>query len=153
MFWFEAAKREGLHFLLPSDGVMWKAVAPFTPDEVEQMNAYQNAGYVHELTCGECGNILRPTTAGLVCNNPGHPLGVPIVQEWVWLGIVTGEAVDGARGLVERMAKAAEPGAGPGLTAPIPDCQCTGWAVADWAAMEAGNGHNPGCDHYEKAVK
>lgn len=37
--------------------------APFTPEQVESLNAYQHAGIFHEFTCGgkhEAGVVLGP---------------------------------------------------------------------------------------------
>ena len=55
--------------------------APWTPEQVEQLNKWQNAGYVHPFTCGspshieECKRRKEPdndgalvaTTAGWEC--------------------------------------------------------------------------------------
>jgi hypothetical protein len=56
-----------------------KLYAPFSAEDIKNLEAYQSKGYVHPLTCGNCSDVnLTPTTDGLVCpNNCGW------LQTWV----------------------------------------------------------------------
>ena len=47
--------------------------APFTPEEVANLQAYQNAGIFHPFTCGneKCRADLVPTTNGWICPRDG----------------------------------------------------------------------------------
>lgn len=50
---------------------MRRVDAPFTPDQVESLNAYQVAGVFHEFTCGgdhDESAMLLATTDGWVCS-------------------------------------------------------------------------------------
>jgi hypothetical protein len=60
--------------------------APFTPEQIEALNAWQRNGQVHPYTCGnaQCraehhhvdGSVLVATTTGWVCEHCGY------TQEW-----------------------------------------------------------------------
>ena len=54
------------------------AKSPWTPEEVEKLNIYQNSGVFHPYTCGNhtCRNILRATENGWVCDICGY------TQDW-----------------------------------------------------------------------
>ena len=48
--------------------------APFTPDQVESINGFQQAGWMHPFTCdsgdcrrGESGGVLVATEEGMHC--------------------------------------------------------------------------------------
>jgi hypothetical protein len=41
--------------------------APFTQEQVESLNAYQEAGVFHAFTCGSCGATLVATEQGWKC--------------------------------------------------------------------------------------
>jgi len=54
---------------MPNDTVE----APFTPEQIEGLTAWQTAGYVHEMTCGSC-TARKPLVAcvhGMFCLNCG----------------------------------------------------------------------------------
>ena len=40
---------------------------PWTPEQVDSLNAYQRAGIFHTYTCGTCRNDLIATTDGWRC--------------------------------------------------------------------------------------
>ncbi len=50
--------------------------APFTPDQVKALEAYQANSLFHPYTCW-CGEKLEPHKAGLYC-----PLEKKVVQTW-----------------------------------------------------------------------
>ena len=47
-----------------------KIVAPWTPAEVDALNAYQQSGRFHPYTCRECPASLTATPDGWVCMDP-----------------------------------------------------------------------------------
>lgn len=53
--------------------------APWTPEQVDALNAYQQLGYVHEFTCGndhEADDMLMATADGWHCPSCGYK------QDW-----------------------------------------------------------------------
>ena len=58
---------------------MNKTDAPWTDDQVDSLNAYQNAGYVHPFTYGEGEEKvdLIATRDGWIAKKGGH-----VVQTW-----------------------------------------------------------------------
>lgn len=46
-------------------------VAPWTEDQVRELNRYQQAGFMHPFTCGgdECREVLVATENGWKCPN------------------------------------------------------------------------------------
>ena len=56
--------------------------APFTPEQVESLNGFQQSGYWHPFTCGgkvdgkDCRSILRATENGWVCDHCSY------TQDW-----------------------------------------------------------------------
>ena len=54
--------------------------APFTPEQVANLNAYQSRGDMHPFTCGKCRANLRATEAGWVCDAPG----CDYTQDWAF---------------------------------------------------------------------
>ncbi len=52
--------------------------APFSPDQVEALNAYQKLGYVHPYTCGRCLAKLVAKADGWHCTAPG----CTYTQQW-----------------------------------------------------------------------
>lgn len=59
--------------------------APFTPEQVESLNAYQRSGRFHEFTCA-CGHIaLIARPEGWICPNYcGY------TQDWAWSWMADG---------------------------------------------------------------
>ena len=77
---------------------IWKIKAPFTPEQVINLNAYQKQGHFHPFTCGsakrcvekvthhshkgdivwEVSTTLVATEAGWVCPNCDY------TQDWAW---------------------------------------------------------------------
>lgn len=55
-----------------------KLYVPWTKEHVKKLQEYQNAGYVHEYTCGgaHCREPLVPGTDGWACDRCGY------VQNW-----------------------------------------------------------------------
>lgn len=52
--------------------------APWTPAQVDALNAYQALGYVHPFTCAMCnGRVMRATEFGWVC-----PVNCGYAQNW-----------------------------------------------------------------------
>lgn len=57
-----------------------KIYAPWTPEQVANLNEWQEAGYVHPFTCGNddlhdydsfmANKVLKATEQGWVCPNP-----------------------------------------------------------------------------------
>jgi hypothetical protein len=45
--------------------------APFTPEQVEALNAWQELGFVHPFTCGTCSNDLVAREEGWYCPTDG----------------------------------------------------------------------------------
>lgn len=43
--------------------------APFTPEIIKRFDAYQNAGYVHPYTCGNCPSNLKMDSTKIYCPN------------------------------------------------------------------------------------
>lgn len=41
--------------------------SPFTSDQIISLEGYQECGYYHPFTCGDCGSGLKPTRSGWVC--------------------------------------------------------------------------------------
>jgi hypothetical protein len=77
--------------------------APFTPEQVEALNRYQQGGWMHPFTCGRCRDRLGggpyqrslvATEAGWVCETCdytqdwAHPFMVEGPPEW-WLKLTT----------------------------------------------------------------
>ena len=57
-----------------------KIVAPWSPDQVEALNNYQQRGRMHPFTCACNGSlILTATPAGWVC-----PVSCGYTQDWAW---------------------------------------------------------------------
>lgn len=56
---------------------MTKRLAPFDPEEVRSLNAYQGSGVMHEFTCPQ-RSPLRATTEGWVCDCCDY------TQFWAW---------------------------------------------------------------------
>lgn len=59
--------------------------APFSVQDVEILNNYQNSGMVHPFTCGKRDDhvgddVLIATTNGWVCPHPG----CDYTQNWAW---------------------------------------------------------------------
>ena len=52
-----------------------KIEAPWTPEQVAGLNAYQDCGWVHPFTCAEdtCRSVLHAIEAGWVCMDPTCP--------------------------------------------------------------------------------
>ena len=50
--------------------------APFTPQQVEALNKYQNCGIWHPFTCGNCRNVLTATEKGWICSQCDY------TQDW-----------------------------------------------------------------------
>ena len=59
---------------------MEKINAPFTKDQVEELNKHQNNYMFHPYTCGGCepSRVLHVTIDGLKCCYCGHD------QKWAW---------------------------------------------------------------------
>lgn len=57
---------------------MDKIKAPFTQEQVENLNRFQSLGYVHPFTCGndKCRAILIATENGWICPECGYE------QDW-----------------------------------------------------------------------
>jgi hypothetical protein len=55
--------------------------APFTPEQVESINGYQESGYMHPFTCGRenCRWTLKAAEDALHCPNPE----CTYTQDWV----------------------------------------------------------------------
>lgn len=49
---------------------------PWTDEQVDNLIIYQNCGYVHPFTCGNCDNILVPQKSGWYCPT------CPYTQSW-----------------------------------------------------------------------
>lgn len=45
--------------------------APFTDEQVKNLNAFQKAGYFHPFTCGKCSCDLVATKDGWICPTEG----------------------------------------------------------------------------------
>lgn len=58
--------------------------APFTQDQVNNINEFQEAGVVHPFTCGNDGAILLAHCAGLECQYCDY------TQDWVHEGMADG---------------------------------------------------------------
>lgn len=61
--------------------------APFQEGQVDSINAYQCARYMHPLTCGNCGGVLVASTHGLDCYDCGRwfQTWVPnFTANWEW---------------------------------------------------------------------
>lgn len=50
---------------------MYKIKAPFSPEQVASLKGYQECGYFHPFTCGDCGEDLVSITAGWICPTNG----------------------------------------------------------------------------------
>lgn len=57
---------------------MDKIRAPFTAEQVTQLNRYQASGIFHEFTCYN-GHSLVARESGWFC-----PLDVSVHQDWAW---------------------------------------------------------------------
>jgi hypothetical protein len=65
---------------------MDKVFAPFSPSQVDALNAYQAQEYTHPFTC-KCGTVLVAQPYGWECVNcPDYR------QDWAWspMAITTG---------------------------------------------------------------
>jgi hypothetical protein len=75
----------------PPDG---KARAPFTPEQVESLNAYQRSGDWHPFTCGRCGAALAADTHGWLCPTPAclyqQDWAHPFMADWSWRRVPVG---------------------------------------------------------------
>lgn len=71
-----------------------KSYAPWTPEEVANLNAWQTAGFVHPFTWGDAEKQvdLIATPDGWVAEEGG-----PVVQNWAHLFMVDGSAFKCAR--------------------------------------------------------
>lgn len=65
-----------------------KIWAPWTDDQVKNLNDYQRCDYVHQFT-GDGGEILFATKEGWV-RREGE---TQVVQKWAWSGMVNGTTV------------------------------------------------------------
>lgn len=70
-----------------------KIEAPWTPEQVAGLNAYQDCGWVHPFTCA-CGAALEATEDGWTCNGSWHfdreEGAFPVVQTWAHAFMVEG---------------------------------------------------------------
>lgn len=57
---------------------MGRIYAPFTPEQVKQLNRYQTVGLFRELRCYN-GHPLIARESGWFC-----PFCVPFEQDWAW---------------------------------------------------------------------
>jgi hypothetical protein len=70
---------------------MSKAFAPFAPDEVESLNAFQQDGHFHEFTCPS-GDVLVANENGWTCptckytQNWAHDF----MKDWSWKKALSG---------------------------------------------------------------
>jgi hypothetical protein len=55
-----------------------KITAPWTPEQVEALNAYQQLGMFHPFTCGTQSTSLVATEAGWICPCCTYK------QDWAW---------------------------------------------------------------------
>jgi hypothetical protein len=58
--------------------------APFTQDQVNHINEFQESNIVHPFTCGNDGSILFAHCAGLECSSCDY------TQDWVHEGMADG---------------------------------------------------------------
>lgn len=79
-----------------------KVTAPFTPDQVESLNAYQVSGVFHEFTCGsdeahenEFNPPLIAAEGGWVCSAPlcdyTQDWAHGAMADWSWKRVAAGE--------------------------------------------------------------
>lgn len=73
--------------------------APWTAEEVANLNEFQNAGYMHPFTCGseDCRAVLVATPEGWTC-----PAGCGYTQDWAHDFMANGEATKSFREQCER---------------------------------------------------
>lgn len=45
---------------------------PWSIEQVDALNAWQRAGFVHPFTCGECSGDLLATPSGWICPNDSY---------------------------------------------------------------------------------
>ena len=63
--------------------------APFTPAQVESLNAYQQQSRLHPYTCGRCADaVLVATAGGWVCRQCDYKQDwcVSMMADWSWKG-------------------------------------------------------------------
>lgn len=46
---------------------MQKIYAPFNQEQIKSLNEFQQSGYWHEFTCGNCRSTLEATETGWIC--------------------------------------------------------------------------------------
>jgi hypothetical protein len=65
-----------------------KIVAPWTPEQVAQLNRYQTLGVMHPFTCPRGHGDLTATPDGWVCS------GCAYTQDWAHLFMADQETLD-----------------------------------------------------------
>lgn len=54
--------------------------APWSTEQVANLNEFQSLALMHPFTCGQCRADLRATEDGWVCDHCGGG----VVQDWAW---------------------------------------------------------------------
>lgn len=78
--------------------------APFTEEQINNINDYQNRGMFHPFTCTTGSHTLIANADGLYCPNcPDYH------QDWVHDGMADGSIVEAGSGFIGRLRKTVNP--------------------------------------------